>query len=156
MASPIPYPLVQGVRHGFSNIELKMKDQLFVGFKSINYSRTRTRGLVRGNHPDPIGWTQGDNEYKASCEIYLAEWNLFQQLLGPGYGDVAFSVLVTYGATGFDTITDELIGCHMDTSDVSNSQGTDALSRSIELNPLKIIFGGLDDVTIPLGPPPGT
>jgi hypothetical protein len=156
MPTPLAFPLVQGVRHGYSSIELKMAGQIFIGFKSINYSRTRSRGLVRGNHPDPIGWTRGENEYKGDCEIYLAEWNLFQELLGgPGYGDVAFTVLVTYGENGFDTITDELIGCHMDGTDVGNGQGTDALARKIELNPLKILFNGKDDVSTPLGPPPG-
>jgi len=155
MATPIPFPLVNGTRHSFSSIELKIAGQIFVGFKSINYGITRSRGLVRGNHPDPIGWTRGENEYKADCELYLAEWNLLQSQLGPGWGDVPFVVLVTYGENEFDTITDELIGCHLDGTDISNGQGTDALVRKVELNPLKILLNGLDNNTTPLGPPPG-
>lgn len=161
MASPIPFPLINGVRHGFSSIELKLNTQIFVGFKSINYSRTRTRTMVRGNHPDPIGKTRGENEYSADCELYFAEWVLFQsQLKAPeavgdgGYGDAFFPIYVTYGENGFDTVTDEILGCTMDTTEASNGQGADPLVRKIELNPLKVKFGGLDDLAFPLAPPP--
>jgi hypothetical protein len=155
MATPIPYPLINGARHGFSSIELKIHTQIFKGFKSLNFNRTRSRGLVRGNHPDPIGYTRGENEYKADCEIYLAEWALFQQILGVGYGDVAFPVLVTYGENAFDAITVELTGCHMDSTDFSHGQGTDALTVKCDLNPLKIVINGVDDTEFPLTPPPG-
>jgi hypothetical protein len=153
MASTLAYPLINGVRHGFSSIELKMNGLIFVGFKSINYSRTRSRGLVKGNSPDPIAKTRGENEYKADCEIYLAEWNLFQAQLGDGYGDKPFTVLVTYGENGFDTIVDELLGCNVDSLDASNGQGSDPLVRKIDLGPLKILFNGKDDLEFPLKAP---
>ncbi len=35
------YPLVNGVRHSFTSIELKLAGQIFVGFSSIKYSRKR-------------------------------------------------------------------------------------------------------------------
>lgn len=153
MTTPIAYPLLNGVRHGFASIELKMAGQIFIGFKSLNYLRTRGRAMVKGNHPDPIAKTRGENEYSADVEIYLAEWNLFQALLqaqGAGYGDQFFSVLATYGENGFDTITDEIIGCTMDSTESSNSQGPDALVRKVDLKPLKIKFNGLDDLAVPL------
>lgn len=160
MVTPIAYPLVNGSRHGFSSIELKMADQIYRGFKAINYSRTRSRGLVRGNHPDPLGKTRGENEYAASVELYFAEFVLFMDSLklgegGGGYGDKFFDVYVTYGENGFETITDEIIGCTLDTTDASNGQGTDGLVRTVELNPLKIKFAGRDDLLFPLDPPPG-
>ncbi len=150
MTTPISYPLINGVRHSFSSIELKLKGQIFVGFKSINYSRTRSRAFVRGNHPDPIGKTQGENEYSADCELYLAEWNKFQKDLGAGYGDLPFEVFVTYSANGFDTIQDVIRGCTMDSTEASNAQGPDASIRKFDMNPLKILFDGVDDVTTPL------
>lgn len=158
----LAYPLINGVRHSFASIELKLAGQLFVGFKSINYSRKRTRAMARGNSPDPIGKTKGDNEYTGDCEMYLAEWNLFQSILqkqtgiATGYGDVFFQVLVTYSENGFDTIQDVLNGCTADSTEASQSQGPDALVRKVELNPLKILFNGIDDLLTPLGPPPGS
>lgn len=150
MTTPIQYPLVNGVRHSFASIELKLKNQIFIGFKSINYSRTRTRALVRGNHPDPLGKTIGENEYSADVELYLAEWNLFQSQLGEGYGDVFFQVLVTYSANGFDTIQDVINGCTVDSLEASNSQGPDPTVRKFDMKPLKILYNGEDDVAVPL------
>ncbi len=160
---PLQYPLVNGVRHSFASIELNFSGLIFRGFKSINYGRKRNRGLVRGNHPDPIAKTLGENEYNADAEIYLAEWMAFLEQLkanaqsgtnGNGYGDVQFSAFVTYSATGFDTITDELQGCTLDSTDASNGQGPDALVRKVDLMPLKILFAGVDDLLDPLSPPP--
>lgn len=151
--APIPYPLINGVRHSFSSIELKLGTNIFVGFKSINYSRKRTRTIVRGKSPDPLGKTRGTNEYTADCEIYLAEWNaLLAQLqaIAPGYGDVLFTVLVTYSENGFDTIQDTINGCSIDTTEASQAEGPDPLVRKVELNPLKILFNGVDDLATPL------
>src|SRR5271154_6739125 len=120
----IPYPFVNGDRHSFASIEMKLNGQIFLGIKSIDYSRTRNRELVRGTHPDPLGKTVGENDYKASVEVYLAEWNQFQNslslggtvgsavggaigglvgglvagVLGGGYGSTYFTVTVTYSA----------------------------------------------------------
>ncbi len=150
MTTPISYPLINGVRHSFASIELKLKEQIFIGFKSVNYSRTRSRTKVRGNHPDPLGKTQGENDYSADIELYLAEWNLFQEQLGAGYGDVFFQVLVTYSANGFDTIQDVINGCTLDSTEASQQQGPDPLVRKFDLSPLKILFNGKDDVETPL------
>jgi hypothetical protein len=127
----------------------------FRGFKSIQRSRTRTRTILHGNHPDPIGKTRGKNEYKASVEILLAEYNALQaaiQSAQAGYGDVFFSMIVSYSENGFDTITDTVIGCTFDTTEASDSDGTEGTMRKIELNPLKILFNGLDDCAVPLAP----
>jgi len=151
--STIAYPLINGVRHSFSSIELKIAGQIYVGFKSINYSRKRSRTMVRGNSPDPLGKTRGTNEYTADCEIFLAEWNLLQsqlQNLGAGYGDQFFNIVVTYTENGFDTVSDTIVACTLDTTDVSQSEGADPLVRKFELNPLKILFNGLDDLANPL------
>lgn len=158
MADQLIYPLIRGFRHGFASITLKFQleggktVQMFC--KSINYSRTRGRGLVRGNHADPIAKTRGENEYSGSVEMALAEYRLLIAEIGPGYGDKIFTTLVTYGETGFETVTDELIGCTIDGDDASNSQGSDPLMRKIELAPLKILMGGVDDLEDPMISPP--
>lgn len=157
MADALIYPLVRGFRHGFASITLKFQldggktVQMFV--KSINYGRTRSRGLVRGNHPDPIAKTRGENEYKASVEMALAEYRLLIAEIGPGYGDKIFTVLVTYGETGFETVTDEILGCTIDDDDASNAQGPDPLMRKLDLAPLKIRMNGIDDLEVPMVSP---
>ena len=150
MTTPIQYPLLNGRRHSFCSVELKLNNVIFKGFKKIDYKRTRERTDVYGNHPDPLGKTHGTNKYEASCELYLAEWNLFQATLGAGYGDVPFQIDVTYTENGFDMIHDTLMGCTLDSSEATNAQGNEGTSRPIELHPVKILFNGLDDVDQPL------
>lgn len=158
MSTPIPYPYINGVRHSFASVEFKFNGLIFTGIANMNYSRTRSRGLVRGNHPDPMGKTIGENEYSAEVELYVAEWNLFQASLGnkgKGYGDAFFTATCVYSANGFDMITDTILGCTMDTTEASLAKGVDGLSRKIQLNPLKILFNGLDDLAVPLAAPAG-
>lgn len=157
MANDIPYPFVAGFRHGFASVaaEFKLrggKTVTFRGFKGINYTRTRDRGIIYGNHPDPLGKTRGQNSYSADCEVYLAEFAKLVEELGAGYGDIPFTVLVHFVEGGFAGLQDEIQGCTFDSTDASNAQGTDGLSRKFNLNPLKILFDGLDDVETPLAP----
>ncbi len=157
----IAYPLTTGVRHSFPDIEAKIAGQIFIGIKSGEYSRTRSRTMLYGTNVDPIGKTRGKNEYKGSVEIYLAEFDFLLSLLAEqagglgGYGDQAFNVTFTYITPGFDPIIDTLIGCTLDTTDVSNSEGTEGLTRKFELNPVKILFNGQEDSAVPLVAPPG-
>lgn len=163
----IQYPLVNGARHSFVSTEVRFTQPAIGstqagaalalalrGYKSINYSRTRSRTMVYGNHPDPLGKTRGKNEYKADSEWFLAEFtviqNALQALAGQGYGDVFFDMVITYSENGFDTITDTIIGCTMDTTEANNAEGTEPTMRKIELNPLKILINGIDDVPNPL------
>lgn len=157
MADALVYPYINGFRHDFSSIKLKfqVEDKKIEMFcKSINYGRTRSVGYVLGNHPDPIAQTRGTNTYKGSVEIPLAEYRLLIATIGPGYGDKVFTTLVSYGETGFEVVTDELLGCRIIDDDASNSQGTDPLMRKIELAPLKILMGGIDDLEVPMFSPP--
>lgn len=151
MSTPIPYALTNGVRHDCSSIELKIFGVVYIGFKSIKYSRKRNRTMVRGNHPDPLGKTRGTNDYDATCELYLAEFNRLQADLGPGYGDVPVPITVTYTENGFDTIQDVLQGCTLDsTEDAGGEGGADPLTRKFSLSPTKILFNGIDDLATPL------
>jgi hypothetical protein len=146
----IQYPIVNGNRHDYTSAEIKIKGKIIQGIKSINYSRTRSRTVVMGTSVDPLGKTKGTNEYKADFELYLAEFNELVLEAGAGYGDVYFDISVTWSANGFDTVTDEIIGCTFDTTDSSNAQGGDTIVRKIEINPIKIRFAGVDDLDTPL------
>ena len=152
---PVGFPLTDAARQSFPSIEAKFGTQVFL-IHAINYSRTRSRTLVRLNHPDPVGKTRGSNEYKADCEMLLSEFEQLRKAMGgAGYGDKFFDVIVTYSENGLDTVTDVLKGCTIDSTDASNAQGDDATMRKFELNPVKVLFGGDDDVSNPLQAPPG-
>lgn len=154
--TPIPYPDATGARHSWASIKAIIAGVPFLGIKKCTYDRKRTREEVRGTHVDPLGKTVGENAYTCAIDLYLAEWNQLQALIQDaadqqsigdvGYGDVFFTIQVQYSANGFDTIQDEIIGCTLDMTSADQQQGPSALIRGIELNPLKILFNGLDDV----------
>jgi hypothetical protein len=149
----VPFPIINGVMHSYASIEaiLGPAGRVSVAMSSINYSRKRDRDMPRGAHPDPIGKTRGDNKYDGDCELYLVQWQLLQVSMGlEGYGDIPFPIFVTYSDIGMPTIVDTLLGCTIDSTEVSQSQSNKALSRKIDLSPVKIYFNGVDDNIIPL------
>lgn len=159
MATPLSYPQINGCRHSWASIELKLGAQIYY-CTAINYSRKRDRTMVAVNHPDPVGKTRGKNTYSCDVELLLAEFGLFKAALtaiagGPGYGDVPFTIIVTYGESQLDTVTDTILGCTMDSTEASNSEGTDPTKRKFDCAPLKILFDGVDDLASPLVAPPG-
>lgn len=163
MTAPIQYPLINGNRHSWVSVEAKLDGQVYY-VTAVNYSRKRNRTMVRANHPDAVGKTRGSNDYSADVEMLLAEFNAFQAALiaranalglNGGYGDVPFDVVVQYSENGLDTVTDTIIGCTMDSTDASNTEGTDATKRKVDLNPLKILYAGQDDLATPLQAPTG-
>ena len=152
ITTPIQYPDSLGARHSWTSIKAIVAGLPILGIKKCSYSRIRTREIMHGTHPDPIGKTVGENAYKASIDLYLAEYQqlkaaLVQQATAnqSGYGDVFFTVQVQYQAPGFTLIQDEIHGCTLDETNAEQTQGPAALIRGIELNPLKILFDGDDD-----------
>lgn len=152
---PIAYPDSAGARHSFVSLKAIVAGVPILGLKKCSYSRIRTREIMHGTHSDPIGKTQGENAYKASLDLYLAE---FMQLkaalvaqaatqLDTGYGDVFFTIQAQYRAPGFTLIQDEIFSCTLDETNAEQTQGPAALVRGIELNPLKIVFDDDDDVS---------
>lgn len=156
--SPIQVPLFNGVVRSFGHVRLKIAGLEFTGgFKSIKRSRKREREMPYSNSPDPIGKTLGENHYQASAVMYL-DWfyNCVQTVVnqyGSGYGDQPFDIYVSYVGVGFTTYTDQILGCTIDTTEADDAQGTAALVREVEFNPVKILFGGLEDLADPLVAP---
>jgi hypothetical protein len=154
MTTPLQFPMINGLRHDWSSIELKANSQLFMGIKAIDYEWTREVAMVRGFSPDPLGQTRGTNSYGCTVEMYLAEWNLFLSQLGSGYGDTFFSISSSYAENGFDQITDQIIGTRLIGCAANMTQGSDPLTRKLKFQPTKIKYQGFDDLATPLTAPP--
>ncbi len=154
MPTPISYPLINGVRHSFASIVLKVDGQEFSGFKSITYARHRERGVGYGTNPDPLFKTRGKNAYECEIEVYAAEFKAFMlEHFGNGYGDKFFPIEVSYAENGFPTQTDRIVGNTVDDSEGGGSEGTDPLTRKFKTSPIKIYFDGKDDNATPLRGP---
>ncbi len=151
MATPIPYAIINGARASFTSLVYKIDGQEFAGFKSVTMNRKRERGTAYGANPDPLGKTRGKNSYEHKLEPYVAEWKAFLlDHFGAGYGDRFFTCELTITENGFDTQTHLAQGCTIDSSELSFSEGTDALSVPVDFSPVKILFNGIDDNATPL------
>lgn len=151
MPTPIAYPDITGYRAGFQSTVVKVDGQEFVGFKEIKLSRKRERGVVKGANADPIGKTRGSNSYEASITVYVAEFKAFMtDHFGAGYGDRSFTFDVFITENGYDTQHHRALGCTIDETEISSSDGTDAIAVPVNLAPIKVIFNNTDDNARPL------
>ena len=156
---PIQVPLTTGVVRSFGHTRVQIAGLEFTGgYKQVKLKRTRTREMPMSNSPDPVGKTLGENKYEASIVAYYDWWaNMLltiQQQLGPGYGDIPFTMFVSFVGTNLVPYTDIVQNCTFDTTDASDQAGITALTREIDLNPTKIYFLGIDDLQVPLVAPP--
>ena len=152
---PIQVPLTQGAIRSFGHLQIQAAGlELNGGLKGFKRSRKRDREFPMSNNPDPVGKTLGENKYQASVILYY-DWFMnmlltLQNTFGPGYGDQSFTAYATYVGVNLVVYTDMLLNCTLDSTDADDVQGIGALTRPIELNPTKILFGGYDDLAVPL------
>lgn len=151
----IPYPLINGVRHSWSSIEIRVAGQIVLGFTEINYSPTLEPGEVRGAGPRVIAHTLGQGSYEGDFTILLEEFKALTALLGQSgpFMTVPFDIIVTYDeeGSGLSTIVDTIIGARITKFEAGNSSGsTDASTRKCTIKYLGLLVDGVD----PLPPQP--
>lgn len=151
---PPQVPITNGFVRSFGHVRMNIAGLDFTGgFVKVKRSRKRTRDKARSNSPDPVGKTLGDNDYEASVEMFF-DWFMYVLLtlqnVAPGYGDQPFTLYTSYVGKGLVPYTDTILNCTFDTTDADDSAGTKPLTRTVELNPTKILFGGIDDLEDPL------
>lgn len=167
MPTPLQYPLVNGYRQSFVSTEVRFVNPSIAGssggqalalalrgYKSIKYTRKRERAELRGNSPDPLAKTRGENKYTCEAEYALAEYNAIQSALadlsGGGYGDVFFSLQITHAEPGLPTVVDSVLGATIDSTENDSAAGPDPTMRKMDFGPLKVLFNGVDDLQVPL------
>lgn len=150
----VAYPLINGVRHSWSSIEIRLAGGIVIGVTEINYTSTLDPGVVRGAGALPIAHTLGNAEYEGDFTILLEEFNSLMTLLGEGAMTVAFDIVVSYDATignvvsgGLSVITDTIKGCRITKIEAGNSGGsTDASVRKCTIKPLQMLYNGVSQM----------
>lgn len=146
MATNIPYPLINGRRHSWSSIEIRVAGQIVLGLTELNYSATLDPGIVRGAGSLPIGMTQGNAEFDADFSILLEEFNNLMERLGPGSMLVPFDIVASYdeSESGLSTIVDTIQNCRITKIEASNSSGTtDGTTRKCTVKHIGILYNGV-------------
>lgn len=140
------YPLIQGARHEWSSVSIKIAGDLYIGVKSIKYSDTLKPSKVRGTHPKAIGRTRGQYDAEASIELYTWEARQIRKKLGPGYKEIPFDIVVAYVEDGADTITDTIVGARITKDEGGGQDGPDGLSVPWDLDVMDILWDGVSSL----------
>lgn len=146
---PIPYPLINGVRFDFSSVEIGLPRGVFSGIRSISYKHTLSPGMMRGTRAQVGGLTRGKYDADGSIEFYKSEYQDFITLLGPGYMEKFFPVVVNYSELpSLQLVTDVLNGVRLTSAENSHSEGEDALVVKCDLIIMQLLEGRMS----PLNP----
>lgn len=148
------YPLVNGSRHEWTSIEVKVKGSIVIGIKELSYNDKLEPTKVYGVHAQPLGRTRGVYSAEASISLLLDEANTLIQALGDGFKEAVFDITCAYSEGGA-TITDEIIGCRIKGLDASLSQGADPAVRKFDLDVMYIVWNGKESLAAPLKGLPG-
>lgn len=161
--------LINGNRYSFTNISLIPFD-FQVGYsligagtelprgviKSISYDATQEPGIVQGNQVVMTGRTQGYGMGSGSFELLVSEMDdFFLQLSGGStfpIMSVNFGLTIAYSVNDIDVRFDALIGCRITKIGSSNSQGSDATTKTCDLSIARVILNGIDAFADPLNP----
>lgn len=144
-----PYPLINGVRHSWASIEIKVNDDIVLGITEINYDDTLDPSEVYGAGPRPIAFTLGKASFKGDFTILLEEFDALIQKLGAGWKAQSFDIIVTYdeSGSGLSTIVDTVKGCRITNTEGSNSSAnSDATVRKLPFKCLDILWNGLSSL----------
>lgn len=130
-------PLVNGTRYGFVDIKISIDGADTIELLSISYSHNIDRGEVRGTRQQMLGMTRGDYKAEASLKLTKEAATALIELMGAGYLDRMFSIVVQYGNPNEPLRTDEIIGCKIKKEGEDHSKGTDGLETEFELDVIR-------------------
>ena len=140
------YPLINGVRHDYSSVEIMIKGARVFGVKDISYSSKLDPGKVTGTHAAILGRTRGQLTEEGSFTLYEAEWSDLLGALGNAFMEKGFHITVNYREDGQPMVTDRLIGCRLTSVEHSPASGSEPLTVKLSVHVMKITRNGLDPV----------
>jgi len=136
-------PLIQGKRHSFSTIRLKVNGKDRIGFKSLDYDDELEEGEMRGAGSELLGTTEGDYKCTASATFFRKEFDLMIADMGDGFYQQRFPIVVFREANPGDGVSkDELIGCRFKKSAANDAQGADPSEVKVDISLFYIIRNG--------------
>lgn len=135
---------VDRTRFEFASLDITIAGALrALGFQSISYSDTLTPTKVRGTSAQPIGRTRGEYDAEGSLTLLKKDADELRAVLGQGFMEKVFQITVAYAENAGDgVVVDRLIDCRIRGNSNDHSQGTDALTETLELDVMRIMWNG--------------
>ncbi len=151
----VSYPLINGVRHSWAEIEIRVANQIVLGITKIDYTDKMDPVAVRGAGPNIIAFTNGMQETGGAMTILLEEFNTLVNALSDiatAWKLVPFNIITTYDGSqsGLSTIVDTVIGCRISEVKPGTTEAgsADPITRELSLFHMGVLWNGK------LGSPP--
>lgn len=141
----VSYPQINGVRHAWSSVELRVDGDIILGITEIDYKASLDPGEVRGAGSAPIAFTLGNSSFEGSLTILLQEFNTLVSKLGAGWMGKAIEIIVSYdeSGSGLSTIVDTIQGVRLTSVENSlSASSTDPTVRKLPFKALNILYNG--------------
>jgi len=104
-------PLINGVRHAWSSIEVNILGRIVTGITAIKYGNEREKELLYGAGSDPVAMGNGNNKPEASVSLYAYEVQGIMDATEDG--DITkiapFPIIVSYMEEGSDKLVTHTI-----------------------------------------------
>lgn len=140
------YPLVNGVRHSWASVEIRVAGNIVLGVQELNYKDKLDPSLVYGAGSLPIGFTTGRAEFEGDFSLLLEEFNTLVTLLGDAWKTKTFDIVCSYdeSGSGLSTIVDTVQTCRItDTESSATGANADAIVRKLSFKCLGILWNGV-------------
>lgn len=158
----IRYPDINGVRTSFCSIQFGIESIPIVGIKEINYEESQDVKPIYGTSRKPVGRPAGTVAYTGSIVVYQKE---FYQVILPKLLSLGVTQGITTGAWALvsapiviayseeqspeDTVSDTLSGVRLMAPKASHSEGPDALTMSLTMSIMDILWNGASSMGSP-------
>lgn len=144
--------IINGHMYQFSSISLFVGPRVFDHITSLSYSIQVDRSTFYGTSKEPEGVTRGNASYTASITMEKTQAREFIGYLTSlgvgGLSDTPFTITASYSEVlESPMIVDNLFGCRINSVGNDHSQGTEALTISMDIFVSRIELGGQDGVT---------
>ena len=137
------YPLVSGVAHDYSCIELDLGGVIYTGITEITYSQKLEPGAVMGTSAQKLARTRGSHSAEGSMTMNLQDSEEFIAALGEGFMETSFNITVTFSDGVNSPHVHRLYGCRITSDDFSHAQGPDPTQNGFTLDIMRIERNGL-------------
>jgi hypothetical protein len=149
----LAFPIVQGVAHDHSSLDVKLDGISYVGLKTIDWNDALTPGKVFGTSAQKIAETRGQYDGDMSFELYKEYGKQFEKSLiaahkGTGLYEIRFPVDVIIAPEGGSDQTEaNIVGVKINKRSVSSSSGSEAITYKYECSVMSIILDGVEPIT---------
>lgn len=140
----LTYPLINGHTYSFASITLKVDDVPYLGISRVDYNESVESVAIYGSNPARLGRTVGKRKMTAEVEIQRREWNQLLPQLGVNFSRQAVQITVQYAEGETQPVITDSIEGYVVGVDASNSEGTDASTVKLTLDPTDILWGASD------------